>query len=279
MRSSAGPKSFGASLADVWSRRALLAALVTRDVRERYVGTALGVLWIFLQPALLVAFYTFIFSVVFEVRTGEAAHAVTGTSGHGGYALFVLGGLVPWLAFADGLNRAARSVVANKAIITKVLFPVELLPIASVTSAMTAFLAMTAIVVVISGFAGTLSVHVLWLPVITLIVALLALGVGYFLAVVSTFFRDVTNLVPFVMTLWLYASPVLYAREALPATVAPLMQLNPMAPVAEAFRAAIVQGRAPDLAALAVSFGVAAVAFLLGFALFRRAQALFVEVL
>ena len=244
------------------------------------MGTVLGLLWLLIQPALLVAFYTFIFSVVFKVRTGGDVRAMAGdNAGHASYAVFVLGGLVPWLAFADGVNRAAGSIVSNKAIITNVVFPIELLPMSVVAAAQVGFLAMSGMLLILVAFGGDLSFGILWLPLLQAILILLSLGLGYALAVVSTFFRDVTNLMPFAMTLWLYASPVLYARSALPEQLRPLLSLNPVAPVIEAYRSTLVYGTAPEFGPLAYSAVAALVVFIVGFGLFQRAQRLFVEVI
>lgn len=274
-----GPKGLGQSLAEIARRRALLAALVSREVRERYVGTSLGMLWLLIQPALLIAFYTFIFSVVFKVRTGFDAGRLSGTSGHGSYAMFLMGGLIPWVAFSEALSRSARSIIANRSIITKVVFPVELLPISSVLAAQAGFLGMFSVVVVIALFTGALSWTILAAIPLMLILALLSLGLGYFLAVISTFFRDVSNLLPFALNLWLYATPILYARTALPEPLQPWMTLNPVAPLVEAFRWCLIGGPAPSLGALAYGTAFAIVSFLLGFWLFRRGQVLFSEVL
>ena len=274
-----GPKGLGQSLVEIARRRALLAALVSREVRERYVGTSLGMLWLLIQPALLIAFYTFIFSVVFKVRTGFDAGRLAGTSGHGSYAMFLMGGLIPWVAFSEALSRSARSIIANRSIITKVVFPVELLPISSVLAAQVGFVGMFSVVLLIATVTGALSWTIIAVVPLMAILALLSLGIGYFLAVISTFFRDVSNLLPFALNLWLYGTPILYARNALPESIQPLMSLNPVAPLVEAFRWALIGGAAPALGALAYSTAAAIISFLVGFWLFRRGQVLFSEVL
>ena len=269
-----------ARLQKVVRRRALLQALVVRDVRTRYIGTLLGAAWILIRPAILIAFYTFIFSVVFKMRTGtDVMGRAVGDAGPYTYALFILGGLVPWLAFSEGLNQAAASIVQNKEIITKVVFPVELLPMASVASAQVAFAAMTLIVIVLVIATGGLSVTMLWLPVFFLLITLFALGLGYIFAVVNTYFRDVSNLLPFVMLLWMYASPILYPITALPKAFQPIMRLNPMAAIVEAYRASVVFGVPPSLSSLGYAAVASVLTFMVGFALFGRAQRLFSEVL
>jgi lipopolysaccharide transport system permease protein len=268
--------SFFESVRNIVTRRELLAMMIARDVRQRYLRTSLGLLWIVLQPLLLLSFYTFVFSVVFRVRVD------VGGLGGGGpfeYMIFVLGALLPWLAFSEGTTRAAQSLLGHASVITKVAFPVELLPLSAVGAAFVSLSVTLSVLLLALLILGKLTGAALILPLLALFLGMTALGFGYFLSVLNAFVRDVSHVMSFVFSLWLYASPVLYPAHAVPESFRFVLELNPIVPILTAFRAVLVYGVLPTVGELARAAAVAFFASFFGLALFARAKRLYSEIL
>jgi lipopolysaccharide transport system permease protein len=255
-------------LGEVWAHRELLFFFIWRDLKVRYKQTAFGAAWAVLQPVLLM--------LVFSASLGRLAGvAPVGVP----YPLFVFAGLVPWTLFASSLAGASNSLVNGEAVITKVYFPRLLLPFASVGSFLLDFvISLGALAVVMFYFGVAPSLAILWLPALTLLDVVTALGVGTFLAAVNVRYRDVKYVVPFMVQVWLFASPVVYASSLIPAQWRVLFALNPMTGVEEGFRWALIGGDPPDVLILVSS--VASVLVLLGsLAYFRRVERTFADVI
>ena len=263
------------SVRAIVSRRELLFLMISREVRQRYLRTWLGLLWVLLQPAILLVFYTFVFAVVLRVRLDAGIGAGSRT----GYMWFVLGGLLPWAAFSDGANRAAQSLLGHASVITKVAFPVELLPLSAVGAAFVSLAVSTSFVIVLLGALGQLAVSVVLLPIVALLLATTALGIGYLLAVLNAFVRDISHLLGFLFNLWLYATPVLYPSDLVPEGFRWLLSLNPIVPVIESYRTALISGEWPPASMLLHAAAVAVFVLVLGLFLFSRAKRLYAEVL
>jgi ABC-type polysaccharide/polyol phosphate export permease len=264
------------SLKTIVQRRELLYLLVARDVKQRYLRTALGMSWIVLQPLLLLLFYTFVFSVVLGVRLNTASG---GEGSRSDYMLFVIGGLLPWLAFSDGTTRAAGSLLGNAPIITKVRFPVELLPVSAVGTSLVNLAVSTGLVMIVLAAFGRASITFLELPLLALFLAFMALGIGCLLAVMNAFVRDISQFQSFLFSLWLYATPVLYESSMVPSRFRFLLAVNPLVPILEPFRSALVAGEWADpqllLRAGLTSLGV----LLVGLYAFARAKRFYAELL
>jgi lipopolysaccharide transport system permease protein len=261
-----GWRSLG--LSELWEYRELLFFLVWRDLKVRYKQTFFGASWAILQPVLLM--------VIFSISVGR----LEGVSPPGvPYPLFVLSGLVPWMLFAQSLAGASNSLVAEEAIITKVYFPRLLLPFAAVSSFLLDFvlaLSVLGVMMLLSGV--TPGVTVLAIIPLTLLVLVAALGVGTLLAAVNVRYRDVRYAVPFLIQVWLFASPVIYSSDLIPEQWRTLYALNPMTGAIEGFRWALLGGDRPSTL-IFVSAAVS-VAVLLGALLyFRRTERTFVDII
>ncbi|HEY3248955.1 MAG TPA: ABC transporter permease [bacterium] len=248
--------------------RELIGALVYRELAVRYRQSVLGLLWAVVQPVLLMVVFTAIQQVV-AFRSG-------GTP----YPVFAYAGLLPWTTFSNAVLFAGRSVVGNASIVRKIYFPWEILPTASVIVALVDFVLAFAVLLILLGYYG-LPFHptLLAIPVLLLVQTTLALGVGYATAALGVFRRDALLAIPFVMQIWMFASPVIYSAGAVPARLRGLFLLNPMAGVIEGYRAAILDGRWPSPELLGVSALVSGAVLLLGYAVFRRLEPLFADVI
>jgi lipopolysaccharide transport system permease protein len=255
-------------LQEVWSHRELLFFFIWRDLKVRYKQTAFGAAWAVLQPVLLM--------LVFSVSLGRLPGVGPANLP---YPLFVFAGLVPWTLFAASLTGASNSLVGGEAIITKVYFPRLLLPFASVGSFVLDFaISLAALAVVMLYFHAVPSLAILWLPALTIMALVTALGVGTFLAAVNVRYRDVKYAVPFMVQLLMFASPVVYTSTLIPAQWHVLYALNPMTGVIEGFRWALIGGPRPD--DLIFVSALASLLVLLGaLAYFRRVERTFADVI
>lgn len=242
------PRSlFELRLREVWAYRELLYFFVWRDVKIRYKQTAIGVLWVILQPVLNMLVFTLFFGRLAKLPSDGLP-----------YPVFYFAALIPWTYFATSLTSTTNVVVESQQLITKVYFPRLILPISSVLSGLVDF-AIGFVVLAIF----TLAYHilptfaVLWLFVFLLLALFTALGVGLWLSALNALYRDVRYVIPFVISFWMFASPVAYASSLVPARWRWLYGLNPMAGVIDGFRWAITgRGQAPSLLLLASASAV-----------------------
>lgn len=256
-------------LGEAWAYRDVLWMLALRDVKLRYRQTALGVLWVVLQPLLA--------GVVFAVIFGHFAKL---PSGDRPYLLFVFAGLLGWNLFAGVVQRAGNSLVAEARLITKVYFPRLLIPCAAAAGALVDF-AVSLVVM-----AALLAWHGVWpgwglalLPAAVAVTVAGALGVGLWVAALNVRYRDFAYALPFLLQVWMYASPVVYGMELVPERWRPVCWANPLTGILETFRAVFLGAGAGAGAAFAVSAGLAVVLLGAGLAYFRRVERDFAEAL
>jgi len=255
-------------LADLWGHRELLYFFVWRDLKVRYRQTFFGVAWAVLQPVLLMA--------VFSVSLGRIPGIETGGLP---YPLFVFAGLVPWTLFSQGLTGASNSLVGGEAIITKVYFPRLLLPFAAVCSFLPDLvIGLGVFAFLMIWFGAAIPLTVLWLPALAALALVVTAGAGTLLGAVNVRYRDVKHMVPFLLQLWFFASPIVYSSSIIPAQWRWLYDLNPMTGVVEGFRWATLGGARPD-AAIAESVLVSIAVLLVALIYFGRAERSFADVI
>ena len=217
---------FELRLREVWAYRELLYFFVWRDVKIRYKQTAIGVLWVVLQPVLTMLVFTLFFGRLAKLPSDGLP-----------YPVFYFAALVPWTYFASALQMTTNVVVDNQRLITKVYFPRLILPISSALSGLVDFsigFVVLAIFTVAYGLRPTLAA--LWLPALLTLAVFTALGVGLWLSALNALYRDVRYVIPFVIQFWMFASPVAYPSTLVPARWRWLYGLNPMAGVIDGFR-------------------------------------------
>jgi lipopolysaccharide transport system permease protein len=258
------------NLKELWARRDLLYFFVWRDIKVRYKQTLFGGLWAIIQPLLLM--------VVFSIFLGR----ITGIAPAGmPYPIFAFAALVPWTLFSSSLISSSGSLVGSANLVQKVYFPRLLLPVAAVGSYLLDFvIAMVVLVLMMLWFGILPSAQGLWVLPLTLLAVGASLAVGVWLAAINVRYRDVRYAVPFLVQLWLFASPIAYSTSLVPEQWRALFQLNPMAGVVEGFRWALLgAGTPPPLEAMLASVVVTIVVLLGGLAYFRRVERTFADVI
>jgi lipopolysaccharide transport system permease protein len=270
-RHSASPREIVASL---WRNRALIAMLAKRDALGRYRGSALGLLWSFFNPLLMLAVYTFVFSGVFKARwtMGE------GTMGE--YALVLFAGLLVFSLFAECLTRATGLILGHVNYVKKVAFPLEILPWVVFGSAL--FHMAVSIGVWLLFYIvlfGAPPATALLLPLVLAPLALMIMGLCWFLAALGVYLRDVAQVVGVATSAMIFLSPIFYPLSALPENIRPFLYLNPLTLAVEQAREVLMWGHLPDAAAYGIFLAVGAVAACLGFAFFQKTRKGFADVL
>ena len=254
-------------LGELWSYRELLFFFVWRDVKIRYKQTGLGVAWAVIQPL----FTMLIFSVIFGGLAKIPSDGVP-------YPLFSLAALLPWQLFSEGMTRSTTSMVANANIITKVYFPRLIMPIAGIISPIVDFLVAIGILVLMMAYYGFVpTMNVVFLPLFVLLALATSLGVGLWLSALNVQYRDFQYTVPFLIQIWMYASPVVYSTNLVPAKYQLLYGLNPMAGVIEGFRWALL-GSAPPSGVIALSVVVVLVLLVSGAFYFKKMEQYFADI-
>ena len=217
------------SLKDLWAYRELLFFLTWRDVKVRYKQTALGTAWAILQPL----FMMIIFTIFFGRLAGIESAGIP-------YPLFALAGLVPWTFFSNAITQSGNSLVGSSHLITKVYFPRLIVPAAAMLAGLVDFaLAFVLFVVMMVYYSVAPTTHLLFLPVLILLTALFALGVGTWFAALNVKYRDVRFALPFLIQIWLFVSSVILPSSALPQKYRLLLMLNPMSGIIEGYRSAL----------------------------------------
>lgn len=256
-------------LRELWRYRELLVLLTWRDVAVRYKQTFLGVAWVVLQPLAMMAAFS-----LFLAKVGNIAESVPN------YPLFVLTGLLAWGFFSSAITSAGGSLVGNQALITKVYFPRLIIPLSAAGVGvvdLTVGLGLLAIVMGIFGVAPGWSV--LLLPVMILLLAMAALGIGILLSALTVAYRDFRYVVPFMIQFWMFATPVIYMPpELLGPTTQQVLPLNPAYGLILNFRNCVM-GTPIDWYSLSISTTVGVVGFVAGTLYFRRVERSFADII
>jgi lipopolysaccharide transport system permease protein len=254
-------------LRELWAYRELLVIFAWRDLKVRYRQTVLGAIWVIGQPLLGMIIFTFLFNRVAKIETALP------------YSVFVLSGLLVWNFFSGVVQHAGNSLIGSAFLISKVYFPRLAVPLSTV-----------AVQLVDLGVSGLLlaammiwyrvapGLSILLLPLAVLLALVFALGIGLWIAALNVQYRDIRVVIPFILQLGMYATPVVYPLERLPEKYRAIAVLNPLTGMVEAFRAALF-GTPVDLRIVAISAVVALAVLVSGLFYFRRMERLFADVL
>lgn len=255
------------------SRWQVIVTLTRRDLRSRYANSMIGVSWAVIQPLVLLLLYTFVFSVILRVRLGE-------TSSPYFFAAYVFAGMLPWIAFQEGLVRSSTAVLENVPLIKKVVFPSEVLPVSIVFSTLVLeIVGVGVFILVLSVFYRIPGLALFALPLVIAFQVMFTVGLGWVLASLTVFMRDVGQLLGLGMTLWLFITPIFYPAEMVPPSFGFLLWVNPMHYLVSAYRDILLSGIQPDLSQFGVFAAVAFAVFVTGGWIFRSSSHAFVDVI
>lgn len=254
---------------NMFEYRELLKTNIKKDIRGKYKGSILGVFWSFLNPLLQVVVYW----AVFPFLMGRAG-AVDN------YLFYLVTGIIPWTFFTTVVNMGTTSMMTNAGIIKKIYFPKEILVVSQVLSGLVNF-AISCLIVLLFAFitnAG-FSYHLVWLPVIAIIQALLTLGVLLFLAPLQVYIQDIQYVVAFLLNMGFYASPILYRVEVLESAgmIGKLVKHNPITILIEGYHSIFITHQTPDLMGLFLVFLLGLILFFVGLGFFNQLQKNFAE--
>jgi len=253
---------------ELWAYRELFYVLVQRDIKVRYKQTVLGVVWAVLQPVLTMAIFTVVFGGLAKIPSDGYP-----------YAIFVFAALLPWTFFANAVNASSMSLITSANMVSKVYFPRIIIPLSSIGAGLLDLMISTCVLFALMVWYGVgWSANLLLAPVLLLVVIFTALGVGVLLSALTVAYRDFRFVVPFLVQIWMYATPVVYPASLVPEKWQWVMFLNPMAGVIEAFRSAFL-GRPFDFSSIGISFCVAVLFFIWGIAYFERVERRFADII
>lgn len=256
--------------------RYLIIQMTKREIAYRYRGSALDLLWAFLNPLLMLAVYTFVFSVVFKARWGEIGVEESRVD----FAIILFSGLIVFNLFADILNRAPYLVLSNVSYVKKVVFPLELLPLISIGAVLFhTCLSLLALLLIQLLFKGYIPWTVLYMPLVLLPILLAGLGISWLLSALTVYIRDIAQITGFVTTVLLFISSVFFPVSALPPEYQIIVYVNPLALVVSESRKILVFGQSPDWGIFILTLTIGVLMALAGHWLFQKARKGFADVL
>ena len=256
--------------------RQLIMQMTRREVVGRYKGSVMGLAWSFFNPVFMLAVYTFVFSVIFKSRWDGAGADDSKTQ----FALLLFVGMIVMSLFGDVVNRAPGLVLLNANYVKKVVFPLEILPIVAIGSAL--FHSLISLAVLLAAFAlfnGSLQWTMIFAPLILLPLVILVAGLAWMLASVGVFLRDVGQVVGIVTTVLMFLSPVFYPVSAVPERLRPFIMANPLTFIIEQAREVLIWGRLPNWIGLSAYTLIATAIAWVGYAWFQKTRKGFADVL
>ena len=260
---------FGAALRELWLYRDLLALLIQRDVSIRYKQSVVGIAWAFLQPLILMTIFTIVFGRFAKLPSDGVP-----------YPLFVVCGLLPWQYFSRSLAGSSGSLVGSTQLVTKVYFPRLIMPLSKTAAGLVDLaIAFVLVAILLAWYRIMPGWEILLLPVFILLALFAALAMGLWLTALNVRYRDVGLIVPFVIQIWMYCSPIAYSISLVPEKWRWLYSLNPMVGVAGGFRWALLGNAPPEINSLLISTGIVLLLLGGGLAYFRRAERNFADII
>lgn len=254
---------------ELWRFRELLLALTAREIKIRYKQTLLGAAWAILQPLSLTLIFTLVFGIILKVDSGDVA-----------YPVFAYSALTPWMFFSNSVTFGSLSVVNNGNLVTKVYFPREILPLSSIGAALFDFL-MAGIVFLLILFFYDVPINLNFLLILLIIpsIVFLTAGISFFFSTINVMFRDIRFVIPLLLQLWLYVTPVIYSTSQVPEKYQVFFKLNPLVSIIENFRLVTVYGTFPNLLEIGFNLVISVLIFILGYWFFKSKEKIFADVI
>lgn len=266
-------RAFTLPFISIWRNRNLIRTLVRRDVMGRYTGSFGGAFWTILNPLLLMLTYFFVFGVVMRTRFGNDTSKTA-------FALYFLAGMLPWIAFSEAIGRSPSVMLEHRNFIKKLVFPVETLPVNIVASGLvTEFFGLLMYAAALLVIRGQLSLSLIFLPAVLIPQILFTVGLAWFLSALGAFVKDLGQIIGYLLTILMFLTPIFYPETALPPFAADVIRANPIYVLVRAYRAILLESRAPDWAALAWFTLLALAVFIAGHAWFYKLRKSFADLI
>src|ERR1700733_3071722 len=260
-------------LRNLGERRSLLFQLVRRDFEQRFVGSVVGWVWGIIHPLVLLASWTFVFSVCLHTKLdpGEVTQ---------NYPLLLFAGMLPWLLFSETVQRSSSSLLDQASLITKTVFPAEIVPVSIFLSSLVSHLMALGLVVAAVGiWLNRISTGLVLLPIYMVLLGMFAVGLGWILASLQVYLRDTAQVLTVILTFWFWLTPIFITEQQFPARLRFLLAGNPLADLVRAYRELLLSARWPSLGDLGIMAGFAVATFLAGGLFFRHMKRGFADVL
>lgn len=242
-----------------------LKSNVKKDIRGKYKGSFLGVLWSFVNPLLSVVIYAIVFHYIMRFQIDN-------------YLIYLISGIIPWTFFTTSITSGMNSILFSADIIKKVYFPRVILPISSVTSALVNFLISCVIIVIFACFSGVgIGYSLLFLPVVALIQYIFTLGIVFVLSAAEIYVRDIEHIINFFVGMLFYVTPILYTPDYVPDKFSFILKLNPLSYIIEAYHSIFYYKEIPNLTNLGIVFILSLIVFFIGYSIFNKLQKGFAE--
>lgn len=254
---------------ELWDYRELLFMLAFREVKLRYRQTFLGIAWVILQPLITTVIFTFIFGGLLGADSEELQ-----------FELFAFVGLIPWNIFSQSLQRGGVSLTRDIRLVTRIFFPRVIIPIANALSTLVDLgVSLLILIGLLFIYQVPIYLSILSLPLLIIMTMLLSIGVGVIFAALNVYYRDFTYVLPFLITVWMYASPLAYSSKLVPENFRWIYQLNPLVGIIDGFRWAIFQTISFPINSLTYSLILSLLIFFIGMLIFRRLERSFADVI
>lgn len=250
---------------DLYNYRELLKTNIKKEIRGKYKGSWLGVVWTFLNPLLMLAVYAFVFPYILRVNVEN-------------YTIFMIVALIPWNFFTIAIQTGTSCVNINGNILKKVYFPREIIPLSVTISQLINFLITCLIMaafILVSGVG--FSWHLLLFPLLVFIEFILILGINFILSAVTVFVNDIAHFVQVAMTMGFYATPIVYQPQMLPEKFQWAMKVNPMAVLVDGYRSVLYYHEVPNMFWLLIWTGLSLLILIIGYLIFKKLEKTFVE--
>jgi ABC-2 type transport system permease protein len=250
---------------EIYNYRELLKNNIKKEIRGKYKGAWLGVVWSYLNPLLMLVVYSVVFAQIMKIQIPN-------------YTMFLFTALIPWTFFATTVSQGAFSVIANGNLLKKVYFPREIIPMSIVTSNLVNFLISCIIMfafILISGIGFTK--YIAFFPIVIFIQYMLLMGITLILSAITVYIRDIEHIITVLLMVMFYATPIVYSMEMVPAAMKNIINVNPMTPIISAYRDILFYHVRPDLGQLGIVLGISIGLVIIGLIIFKRLQRGFAE--
>ncbi len=249
--------------------RELIYNLIRRFVKARFKQSALGIMWVVMKPIVTVAILTIVFSKFAKFPSDGLP-----------YPLFSFGALLPWTLFTASLGAGVTSLISSANLVTKVYFPREILPLSSIISAsLDVVIAAVLFILLLFFYNVEITMNILFIIPILVVEFVLVFGIVLLLSAINVWYRDVSQAMGLLTQLWMYLTPVIYPLSMVPDKFKQFYILNPMVGIVEGFRSALLKGTMPDMYLLGISAGIAVIAFIIGYSVFKAKELDFADVI